>query len=102
MIIISNNFDLRNVPSTCTMKVSLVSVDVAITILTAEEIKISTITDLEIISCVKKDVGSFEFILEPARRKFNKGDKILHVSYYRPKTADRGTGKTEYRLVTIC
>lgn len=101
MLIITNRFDLRNIPSACTVKISTVSPDVVSLLVANEDKKICIITEMEIIENIKKDMNQSEFIMEPTRRKFNKGEKILHVSYYRPKTGPVNSGKTEYRLITI-
>lgn len=101
MIVVTNRFDLRNLPSACTVKISSVSADVVSLLMQNEDKKICIISEMEIIENIKKDMNQTEFIMEPTRRKFNKGEKILHVSYYRPKTGPVNSGKTEYRLITI-
>lgn len=101
MLIISNRFDLRNIPSSCTVTISTVSPDVVAMLLNNEEKKVCIITELEVIESIKKSIGSHEFMMEPTRRKFGKGEKIIHVSYYKPRNAVEGSGKIEYRLITL-
>ena len=100
MLIITNRFDLRNLPPACTVKVSVVSIDVATMLLENENNVVCSFSDIPVIDTMKQELKIKELLMDNMKRKVVKGDKLLHVSYYRPKT-ELGTGKTEYRMITV-
>lgn len=100
MLIITNRFDLRNLPPACTVKVSVVSNDVATMLMSNENTVTCSFSDIELINIMKQELKIKELQIDNMKRKVVKGDKLLHVSYYRPKEGT-GTGKTEYRMINI-
>lgn len=99
---ISTRFDLRNYPPSCQIKISAISSDVVSMLLNNEEELICEINEPDILELIKKDIKNKEFQIKTEKRRITPGDKILHVSYYRPKLEKKTTtGKLEYRLVNV-
>ena len=101
MLSVVSRFEPRSLPSSCTINVSIVSVEVATMLIAAEPQVISEISDIELAGIVKKELNIKEMTMDAPRKKLLSGDKVLHVSYYRPKAGINLPGKTEYRMITV-
>lgn len=104
MIIVTSKFEMRHLPPTANFKTSSISANVAALLMEKEEKIISYINDMEILNMMKNQFPKTNFNIETFPKRFNKGEKILHVTFFKNKRkgeTEPVITKLDYRLIEI-
>ena len=104
MITVTSKFEMRHLPAAANFKISSISSNVAALLMEKEEKIVSYISDVEILNMMKGQFPKINFNIETFPKRFNKGEKILHITFFKNKKKGEPNPvitKLDYRLIEI-